>query len=71
MIKYLNFLIGDSSNQPNYDGVLKRSTLEEMFKQTIPAPVDANGNAGFTTGIGLNFFIDERNGETYLGHGGD
>ena len=71
MIKYLNFLIGDESKKEIYDTVLKRSSLEEMFRQTIPAPLDANGNAGFTTGIGLNFFIDERGGETYLGHGGD
>ncbi len=71
MIKYLNFLIGDAEKKEIYEGVLKRSSLEEMFRQTIPAPTDANGNAGFTTGIGLNFFIDERNGETYLGHGGD
>jgi CubicO group peptidase (beta-lactamase class C family) len=71
MIKYLNFLIGDVSKKEIYDTVLKRSSLEEMFRQTIPAPLDANGNAGFTTGIGLNFFIDERGGETYLGHGGD
>ena len=47
------------------------TSLEEMFKQTIPALLDANGNAGFTTGIGLNFFLDERGGETFLGHGGD
>lgn len=71
MVKYLNFLIGDESKKEVYDGVLKRSSLEEMFRQTIPAPLDANGNAGFTTGVGLNFFIDERMGETFLGHGGD
>ena len=71
MVKYLNFLIGDEGKKEIYDGILKRSSLEEMFRQTIAAPLDANGNAGFTTGIGLNFFIDERNGETYLGHGGD
>lgn len=71
MTKYLNFLIGDESKKEIYDTVLKRSSLEEMFRQTIPAPLDANGNAGFTTGIGLNFFLDEHNGETYLGHGGD
>jgi CubicO group peptidase (beta-lactamase class C family) len=71
MTKYLNFLIGDESKKEIYEGILKRSSLEEMFKQTIPAPLDANGNAGFTTGIGLNFFLDERNGDTYLGHGGD
>jgi len=71
MTKYLNFLVGDESKKEIYDGILKRSSLEEMFRQTISAPLDANGNAGFTTGIGLNFFIDERMGETYYGHGGD
>jgi CubicO group peptidase (beta-lactamase class C family) len=71
MIKYLNFLIGDESKSAVHDGILKRSSLEEMFRQTIAAPLDANGNAAFTTGIGLNFFIDERGGETFLGHGGD
>lgn len=71
MIKYLNFLIGDSQKQEIYDGVLKRSSLEEMFQPTIAAPADANGNAGFTTDIGLIFFLDRRGGETYYGHGGD
>ncbi|HQU84128.1 MAG TPA: serine hydrolase domain-containing protein [Pyrinomonadaceae bacterium] len=71
MTKYLNFLIGDSEKKGVYEGILKRSSLEEMFRQTISAPFDANGNAGFTTAVGLNFFIDERNGETFLGHGGD
>lgn len=71
MIEYLNFLIGDEGKKEIYDRILKRSSLEEMFRQTIPAPLDANGNSGFTTGLGLIFFIDEREGETYLGHGGD
>lgn len=71
MVKYLNFLIGDPNKREVYEGILKRSSLEEMFKQTVPAPLDANGNSGFTTGVGLNFFLDERGGETYLGHGGD
>lgn len=71
MIKYLNFLIGDASKKEIYDGILKRSSLEEMFQPTIPAPSDANGNAGFTTDIGLIFFLDKRGEETYLGHGGD
>jgi CubicO group peptidase (beta-lactamase class C family) len=71
MIKYLNFLIGDASKKEIYDGVLKRSSLEEMFQPTISAPLDANGNAGFTTDIGLIFFLDRRGGETFFGHGGD
>jgi hypothetical protein len=42
-----------------------------MFQLTIVAPLDANGNAGFSTDIGLIYFLDKKNGETYLGHGGD
>ncbi len=71
MIKYLNFLIGDVSRKEIYDGVLKRSSLEEMFQPTFSAPLDANGNVGFTTDVGLIFFLDRRGDETYLGHGGD
>lgn len=71
MIKYLNFLIGDPSKQEVYEGVLKRSSLEEMWKPQIAAPVDANGNADFTTDIGLIFFLDQRGPTLHLGHGGD
>jgi CubicO group peptidase (beta-lactamase class C family) len=71
MIKYLNFLIGDASKQEVYDNILKRSSLEEMFQPTIAALLDANGNAGFSTDIGLIYFLDKKNGETFLGHGGD
>jgi CubicO group peptidase (beta-lactamase class C family) len=71
MIKYLNFLIGDPKKQDVYDGVLKRSTLEEMWQPRIKAEVDANGNADFTTDIGLIYFLDQRVGTPHLGHGGD
>jgi hypothetical protein len=50
---------------------LKRSSLEEMFQPQLPAATDANGNAGFTTDIGLTFFIDTRGGGKLIGHGGD
>jgi CubicO group peptidase (beta-lactamase class C family) len=71
MTKYLNFLIGDAGKKGIYDGILKRSSLEEMFQPTIAAPLDANGNGGFTTDIGLIYFLDKRGDEIYLGHGGD
>jgi CubicO group peptidase (beta-lactamase class C family) len=71
MSKYLNFLVGDAAKKEIYEVVLKRSSLEEMWQATIPAPADANGNEGFTTDIGLIFFLDRRGEETYLGHGGD
>ena len=70
MVKYLNFLTG-SGERTVYDGVLKRSSLEEMWTPQLPTNVDANGNEGFTTDIGLIYFLNRRNGRTFLGHGGD
>ena len=54
-----------------YEGILKRSSLEEMWQPQLPTPVDANGNSGFTTDIGLIYFLHKRDGRTFLGHGGD
>src|SRR5262245_50316829 len=42
MMKYLDFLVGDTKKQAVYDGVLKRSSLEEMWKPQLPTTVDAN-----------------------------
>ena len=71
MEKYLNFLIGDPQKQTVYDGVLKRSTLEEMWQPQVKTEVDANGNRGFTTDVGLIFFLNRTANGTLLGHGGD
>jgi CubicO group peptidase (beta-lactamase class C family) len=71
MVKYLNFLVGDTSKKDVYDGVLKRASLEEMWRPQIKADSDANGNSGFTTDIGLIFFIDGRVPTLHIGHGGD
>lgn len=71
MIRYLNFLVGDPKKQDVYEGVLKRSSLEEMWRPQIKTEADANGNKGFTTDIGLIFFLDTTLGPTHLGHGGD
>lgn len=71
MIKYLNFLVGSGSGRVLYDGVLKRLSLEEMWQPQLPTTVDANGNRGFTTDIGLIFFLNRTPQGTLLGHGGD
>ncbi len=71
MVKYLNFLVGDPKKQAVYDGILKRSSLEEMWKPQLPTPVDANGNSGFTTDIGLIFFQNRQGGRKFIGHTGD
>lgn len=71
MIKYLNFLVGQPARQSVYDGVLKRGSLEEMWQPQLKTDVDANGNRGFTTDIGLIFFLNRTASGTLIGHGGD
>lgn len=71
MVKYLNFLVGDASKQNVYDGILKRSSLEDMWQPQLKAEVDSNGGSGFTTDIGLIFFLDQRLPTLHVCHGGD
>ena len=71
MVKYLNFLVGDQEKREIYDGVLKRSSLEEMWQPQIKTEEDSNGNTGFTTDIGLIFFLDARAPTLHVEHGGD
>jgi CubicO group peptidase (beta-lactamase class C family) len=71
MTKYLNFLVGDPNRSDVYEGVLKRSSLEEMWRPQMKTDTDANGNKSFTTDIGLIFFLDKTISPTHLGHGGD
>jgi CubicO group peptidase (beta-lactamase class C family) len=71
MVKYLNFLVGDASKRDVYEGVLKRTSLEEMWQPQLKADVDSNGHGGFTTDIGLIFFLDQRLPTLHITHGGD
>lgn len=70
MSKYVGFLLGKPGN-PAYETVLKRSSLEEMWVPHLPVETDANGNRGFTTDIGLIYFLDTSLGRRHFGHGGD
>jgi CubicO group peptidase (beta-lactamase class C family) len=72
MIKYVNFLMGDPAKQGDYDGVLKRSTLEEMWQPRMPASGDfTQGWMREGTAVGLSFFVDDIEGRRYVGHNGD
>ena len=42
-----------------------------MWQPQVKTEADANGNRGFTTDIGLIFFLDTTLGPKHLGHGGD
>lgn len=72
MVKYVNFLMGDSKKQLIYDDVLKRSSLEEMWRPQLSASRDfTQGRMNDDTAVGLAFFIDNIEGQRYVGHNGD
>jgi CubicO group peptidase (beta-lactamase class C family) len=69
MARYLAFLIGDPSRAAEYDVVLRRATLEEMFVPQLPA-TDGEGGSGADVSIGLSFFIERHGGVELVGHSG-
>jgi len=72
MVKYVNFLLGDPKRQAVYDGVLRRATLEEMWQPQLTAARDyTQGWMNENTSVGLSFFIDDIEGQRYVGHNGD
>jgi CubicO group peptidase (beta-lactamase class C family) len=72
MVKYVNFLLGDPSKQAAYDGVLERSSLEDMWRPRLTASDDfTQGWMRAETAIGLSFFVDDIEGRLYVGHNGD
>jgi CubicO group peptidase (beta-lactamase class C family) len=72
MAKYAAFLLGDPPRRPEYDLVLKRSSLEEMWQPQIAAGEDfTQGRMATTTRSGLSFFIDRSEGIRIIGHNGD
>src|SRR5688572_5008180 len=72
MAKYVAFLLGDAKQQAAYDGVLKRSSLEEMWRPRLRAAGDyTQGWMREDTSVGLSFFVDDIGGRRYVGHNGD
>ena len=72
MVRYVNFLLGDPRRQAAYDGVLKRSSLEEMWRPRLTAADDfTQGWMRAETAAGLSFFVDDIEGRRYVGHNGD
>ncbi|HEX8448477.1 MAG TPA: serine hydrolase domain-containing protein, partial [Allosphingosinicella sp.] len=72
MARYAAFLIGDPKRRAEFDLVLKRSSLEEMWRPQIVAGEDfTQGRMASTTRSGLSFFIDEGRGVRFIGHNGD
>jgi CubicO group peptidase (beta-lactamase class C family) len=71
MVKYVNFLLGDPKKQAIYEGVLKRASLEEMWQPQLIARDLTQGQMNDKTAVGLAFFIDDIEGQRYVGHTGD
>jgi len=72
MAKYVAFLLGDPKRQIDYDLVLKRASLEEMWMPQISAGEDfTQGRMAPTTWSGLSFFLDRDDGIRFIGHNGD
>ena len=73
MVKYIGFLAGDVKRQAIYDEVLKRSSLEEMFRPQItidPAEVIQPEGQNRKDALGLTFFIEDNFGQHFIGHSG-
>ncbi len=73
---YLSFLTnathGDPAVQQRYDIVLKRSSLEEMWRPlypTSPGGAPASGS-DWSESMGLSFFVLNRGNEILIGHTG-
>lgn len=69
MARWLSFLIGGQAGG-THDGVLKRSSLDEMFRPQIRAR-DGEGGSGGDVQAGLSSFIERHSGVELIGHSGD
>jgi CubicO group peptidase (beta-lactamase class C family) len=67
MAKYMDFLVGNPARQAVYDGILRRSSLEDMWK-----PVVAVGQSDESPGghMGLCFFLERHGGLSFVAHSG-
>ena len=68
MAKYLAFLVSDGSS-PLDETVLKRSSLDEMWKPQIRAS-DGEGATGDDAQAGLSFFVERHGNVELIGHSG-
>lgn len=70
MAKYLKFLIGDKKRQAEYDVILKRSSLEEMFVPVIDVLDEPKNGQNRKDFMGRSFFIEDNFGQHFIGHSG-
>ncbi|HUL72716.1 MAG TPA: serine hydrolase domain-containing protein [Vicinamibacterales bacterium] len=64
LARYLGFLMGtrDAATQARYDAILKRASLEEMWRPVVPVSPGVS--------MGLTFFLERHNGLDFIAHSG-
>lgn len=72
MLRYLHFLLGDPAHQAEYDRILKRSSLEEMWRPILPVTPDDDfpSRPGAKDEVAASFFIHTDRGVRVVGHPG-
>ena len=70
MTKYLKFLVGDAKRQTEYDVILKRSSLEEMFVPVVDVLDEPKDGLNRNDQMGRSFFIEDNFGQRFIGHSG-
>lgn len=70
MAKYLKFLIGDAKRQAEYDIVLRRSSLDEMFMPVVDVLDEPKDGVNRNDQMGRSFFIEDNFGQRFIGHSG-
>lgn len=66
MAKYLAFLMGRDDRREAYEDVLRRNSLEEMWRPVLPVSEEPEGRVS----IGLAFFLEHRGGLDLVAHSG-
>jgi len=66
MARYLGFLMGRDDRGEVHEGVLRRASLEEMWRPVLPVREEPDGRVS----IGLAFFLEHRGGLDLVAHSG-
>jgi CubicO group peptidase (beta-lactamase class C family) len=72
MLHYLRFLLGDPVHQVEYNRILQRSSLEEMWRPILAVPPDDDfpSRTGAKDEVAASFFIHTDRGMRLIGHPG-
>jgi len=72
MLKYLGFLLGDATKEAEYGMILKRASLEEMWKPFLPVAPDDDfqSRKGAQDEVTTSFFVHTDGQLKLVGHAG-